>query len=242
MPHEQMNERQVADYLHMDLRELVKLASRGAVPCRKTAKGFVFRKSDVDHWVEIQMHQMPRQRLAHIEKGVSRHHGFDHEAMLVAPMIPPGGVGAPLHARTRNSVLRELIDLADRAGMVYARDELLEEVRQREVLCSTALVPGVAMPHPRHPLPYDIAASFVVVGLTHGGVPFGAVDGSLTRLFFLICCKDDRTHLHVLSRLAQMLHESTTGVSPVEQLAQASDPDELREILLKLEEHALEKK
>ena len=56
MPHEQMNERQVGDYLHMDLRELNKLASRGAIPCRKTAKGFVFRKRDVEQWVEAQMH------------------------------------------------------------------------------------------------------------------------------------------------------------------------------------------
>ncbi len=243
MPHEQMNERQVADYLHMDLRELSKLASRGAIPCRKTARGFVFRKGDVEHWVEAQMHQLPRHRLAGIEKGVSRHHGFDHEAMLVAPLIPPGGLAAPLKARTREAVLRGMVDLADRAGMVYAHDELLEEVRDRETLCSTALAPGVAMPHPRHPLPYGIAASFVVVGLTQSGVPFGAADGSLTRLFFLICCKDDRTHLHVLARLAQMLHEdSAMGVSPVEQLTQALSPDELREILLNLEAHAQEKK
>jgi len=41
------------------------------------------------------------------------------------------------------------------------------------------LIPGVALPHPRHPLPYDIAASFVVVGLTGAGIPFGAEDGSL---------------------------------------------------------------
>ena len=32
-------------------------------------------------------------------------------------------------------------------------------------------------------------------------------DGSLTRLFFLICCKDESTHLHVLARLATMLHD-----------------------------------
>ena len=30
-----MNSRQVADYLHMDLREVTKLASRGQIPCRK---------------------------------------------------------------------------------------------------------------------------------------------------------------------------------------------------------------
>jgi PTS system nitrogen regulatory IIA component len=230
-----MNERQVADYLHMDVRELAKLASRGALPCRKTAGGYVFRKGEVDHWIEVQMPGLPRQRLAGIEKGVSRHHGMDHEALLVGPMIPPGGIAVPLRARTRDAVLRGLIALADEAGMVYARDELLDEIRKREVLCSTALAPGVAMPHPRHPLPHDIAASFVVAGLAASGIPFGAVDGSMTRLFFLICCKDDRTHLHVLARLAQMLHDSAA----IERLLAAENPDQLRDMLLELEEHAL---
>jgi PTS system nitrogen regulatory IIA component len=238
MPHEQMNEQQVAAYLHVDLRELLKQASRGGIPCRKTPKGFLFRKSDVDHWVEAQMHELPRHRLAGIEKGVSRHHGIDHEILLIGPMSPPRGIAAPLKARTREAALRALIDLADHAGMVYARDELLSGVRQREELCSTALAPQVALPHPRHPLPYDIAASFVVVGLTHSGIAFGAADGTLTRLFFLICCKDDRTHLHVLARLAQMLHDQ----SAVDQLLQANDPEELRVMLFKLEERTLDGK
>jgi PTS system nitrogen regulatory IIA component len=230
-----MTEQQVADYLHMDLRELTKLASRGALPCRKTAKGFVFRKGEVDQWVESQMHELPRQRLAAIELGVSNHHGFDHEALLVAPLIPAGGIAVPLRARTKDSVLRSLIQLADQAGMVYAHDELLDEVRQREELCSTALAPGVALPHPRHPLPYDIAESFVIVGLTYNGIAFGAQDGSLTQLFFLICCKDDRTHLHVLARLAQMLHDPAA----IDNLKASADAGQLRDELLKLEEQAL---
>ncbi len=131
-----------------------------------------------------------------------------------------------------------MVELANQAGVVYAPDQLLVEIKDRERLCSTALAPGVAMPHPRHPLPYDIAASFVVVGLTQSGVPFGASDGSLTRLFFLICCKDDRTHLHVLARLAQMLHEQPA----IDQLLAAEGPDRLRELLTELEQHALDKK
>ena len=236
MPHEQMTEPQVAAYLHLEPRELQKLASRGKIPARKTAKGYVFRKSDVDHWVEAQMHDLPRERLAGIERGVSRHHGFDFEAMLVSPLIPEGGLDVPLKARTRDATIRELVKMAEQAGLVYARDELIDGIRSREDLCSTALAPRVALPHPRHPLPYDIAASFVVVGLTPTGIPFGAADGSLTQLFFLICCKDDRTHLHVLSRLGQMLHDPAA----IEQLLTARDRDELREMLRKLEQYVLE--
>ena len=129
----------------------------------------------------------------------------------------------------------DLIDLAESAGLVYNREELARQIRARDELCSTALVPKVALPHPRHSVPYDIAESFVVVGLAPGGIPFGAEDGSLTRLFFLICCKDDRTHLHVLARLARMLH----APQHVDRLLAATEPDRLRHLLRELEHTAL---
>ena len=233
MPHEPMNASQVATYLAMDMREVIKLASRDQIPCLKLGGDKVprdryrFIKSDIDHWIENQMHTLNRERLASISKSVSDHHGLDSEGMLLCSSIPDGGLDVPMHARTREATLRELIDVADRAGMVYLKAELLDEVRQREDVCSTALIPGVALPHPHHPVEYDIVDSFVVVGLTHSGIPFGAPDGSLTRLFFLGCCKDERTHLHLLARLAQMLH--TPGV--LDDLMAADSPDELMGIL-----------
>ena len=103
--------------------------------------------------------------------------------------------------------------MADACGLIYNGDHLLEALKGRESLCSTSIIPGVAFPHPRDPLPYDIAQSFIAIGLTPSGVPFGAPDGSLTRAFFLICCKDENTHLHVLARLCRMLQdENLIGV------------------------------
>ncbi len=231
MPHEVMNEQQVAAYLHLDAREVTKLASRGQIPARRQGERFVFRKSDVDHWVETQMHELGRERLGQIERGVRAHHGFEEDAMLLTRLIPEGGIAVPLPAKTRSSVLRGLVDLADACHLVWAQDELLQEIEQREDLMTTGLVGGVAFPHPRHPLPYSIAQSFVVVGLTSTGVPFGALDGSLTRLFFLICCKDDRTHLHVLARLAQILHDE----ADVQWMLEAQSADELRQTIRDIE-------
>lgn len=235
MPHEQMNEQQVAAYLHMDLREVLKLAARGRIPCRKVSGRFVFRKGDVDHWVEQQMHEMPKGRLADIEKGVSEYHGFEMRELRVWPLISAGGIVVPLGARTRDAAIRRLVDRADEGGVVYAKDDLLKEVRDREDLCSTAIAPGVAMPHPRHPVPYDIATGFIVVGLTSAGIPYGAPDGSLTRLFFLICCKDDRTHLHVLARLGQMFHDA----NDLDRMICADSDVALGKILLECEKRVM---
>lgn len=236
MPYEQMDEQQVAAYLHMDAREVVKLCCRGQIPCRKVGGRFVFMKAEVDHWVEAQMHRMDKRRLADIEKGVSAHHGFDPSEPLVWPLIPEGGLAVPLPAKTRDAAIRALVDLADNAALVYSRDRLIEGVQSREKLCSTALLPSTAIPHPRHPLPNDIAASFVVAGLTPSGLPYSAEDGSLTRLFFLICCKDERTHLHVLARLGGMLQQH----GAIEDLLACEDVEEFGRRLLRLEQSVLE--
>jgi len=235
MPREAMNERQVAAYLHMDVRDVIKLASRGRIPCRKVGRGYQFRKGQVDHWIEAHLHTLDRDRLEGIEKGVTAHHGVDHAELEVCPLIPPEGLAVPLTARTKTGVIHDLVGLAEAAGLVYDRQHLIDDVLQREQLCSTAITGELALPHPRHPLPYDIAESFVIVGSTPGGIPFGAENGSLTRLFFLICCKDDRTHLHVLARLARMLHAPQS----VRLLLDAADAEQMRRRLTELEEHAV---
>ena len=232
MPHEQMNDRQVAAYVHLDHREVLKLASRGQIPCRKIAGKFTFSKSQVDHWLEMHMHTLDSKRLAGIERGVREHHGVDDEALEIISLIPRGGLAVPMLAKSREKVLRALVNLADGAGLVYARDELLGELRAREELCTTALSPGLALPHPRHPIPYDIAASFVVAGVTPCGVPYGCPNGSRTRLFFLICCKDDRTHLHVLARLGQVLHDQ----AHVDELIASSNARAFADTLRRIEE------
>jgi PTS system nitrogen regulatory IIA component len=42
-------------------------------------------------------------------------------------------------------------------------------------------------------------------GRTASPLPFGAPQGGLTDIFFLVCCRDDRTHLRVLARLTRLL-------------------------------------
>jgi PTS system nitrogen regulatory IIA component len=230
-----MDEQQVAAYLHMDARDVIKMASRGQIPCRKVGGRFVFNKGPLEHWIEQGMHQMDGDRLAGIEKGVRSHHGMTHGELEVIPLIPPEGFVVPLTARSRDSVIRNLVGTADKCGLVFDPDDLIANVRQREELCSTALAPNVALPHPHTPLPNDIDRSFIVVGLTPSGIPYGAEDGGLTRLFFLICCKDERTHLHVLARLARMLCDKQAVASMIE----CGDAKELSAALLNREKQVI---
>src|SRR5262245_21207420 len=99
-------------------------------------------------------------------------------------------VAVPLVASTRSSVLRRLVALAERSWQVYDPAALLEAVRHREEMGSTALPSGVAIPHPHRPMPAILGESVIAFGRTASGIPFGAEMGGLTDIFFLVACRD----------------------------------------------------
>ncbi len=111
-----------------------------------------------------------------------------------------------MSSKTRASILRDMVKVASRTGLLPSDSDLVASLEERERLGSTALAGGIALLHPRNHEPYMFDDSFIVLGRSVQPVPFGSPDGATTDLFFLVCCQDDRIHLHVLARLAVMCH------------------------------------
>src|SRR5438034_690377 len=82
-------------------------------------------------------------------------------------------------------VLRELVKLAENSWQVYDAGAILDAIRQREEMGSTALESGIAIPHPRRPLPNALGEEIMAYGRTASGIPFGAERGGLTDIYFL---------------------------------------------------------
>jgi PTS system nitrogen regulatory IIA component len=198
-----MDLKQLAEYLHRDVREVTKLASRGHLPGRKVAGEWRFARAEINHWIETQMSGYSEKQLTAIEQGRSR--ASEHEEPLISVLLSEATMGVPFGATTRTSALRELVNLAEQSGHVYDPDALLAAVQQREELASTALESGVAISHPRRPLPGALAETVMAYGRTFSGVPFGAPRGITTDVFFLLASRDDPTHLRVLARLSRLL-------------------------------------
>jgi PTS system nitrogen regulatory IIA component len=203
MPHETMDLEQLARYLRRDLREVSKLASRGHLPGRKVGGEWRFARAEINHWLETQLPGYTEEELSHLESA-DPHFAQPPEPFLSA-LLPEACIAVPLAATTRGSVLRELVKLAEQSWQVYDSDAILQAVQAREDMASTALANGVAIPHPRRPLANALGESLIAFGRTASGIPFGAENGNLTDCFFLVCCRDDRTHLRVLARLSRLL-------------------------------------
>lgn len=203
MENEVMDLEQLAAYLHRDVREVSKLANRGYLPGKKIGGEWRFASTEINYWIETQMHAFTEQELAAIER---RGVGYLATEPLVCSMLSENTIAVPLRASTKGSVLRELVALAEQSWQVYDPDVLFQAIKHREDLGSTALESGVAIPHPHRPLSAKAQGeSFIAVARTGAGIPFGAADGSLTDIFFLVSCRDAATHLRVLARLSRML-------------------------------------
>jgi nitrogen PTS system EIIA component len=203
MENEVMDLEQLAAYLHRDARELSKLANRGYLPGKKVGGEWRFASTEINYWIETQMHAFTEKQLADLEKPGSV--ACADEGLLVSSLLTESTIAVPLRASTKASVLKELVKVAEQSWQIYDADALHEAIKRREELGSTALESGIAIPHPHRPLSEKAQGESVIAfARTGGGIPFGAPDGGLTDLFFLVSCRDARTHLRVLARLSRM--------------------------------------
>jgi PTS system nitrogen regulatory IIA component len=98
-----------------------------------------------------------------------------------------------------------MVELAARTGWLWDPSKMAEAVGAREDMHPTALESGVALLHPRRPMPSILGQAFLALGRTEGGIPFGGSRGVLTDVFFLVCSIDDRGHLQTLARLSRII-------------------------------------
>ncbi|MGH7127096.1 MAG: PTS sugar transporter subunit IIA [Planctomycetaceae bacterium] len=203
MLHESYSLEELARQLGRDRREIEKLVNRGRIPGRKVGGEWVFHQAEISHWLEAEMRAYSERELAAVEESYQSEE-VDAE-VPVSSLLHPDTVQVPLEARTKRSVLEGLVEAAGRTWQIWEPAAVLAAVREREELMSTAFEGGVAVPHPRNPLPDATGQSIIAFGRTLSAVPFGGSNRGLTDLYFLVLCRDTRTHLQVLARLGRMM-------------------------------------
>jgi PTS system nitrogen regulatory IIA component len=225
MSHESYTLDELARQLGRDRREIEKLVNRGRIPGRKVGGEWQFHPSEITHWLEQEMRAFTDQQLVAVEE-------FQQSAELdaeipVSTLLQPDLVQVPLQGKTKRSVLENLIEVAGRTWQIWEPATVLKAVQDREDVMSTADERGIAIPHPRNPLPEMLGQSLIAFGRTVSPIPFGGANGSLTDLFLLVACRDSRTHLHVLARIGRILRQPGF----LEELRDAPDSQSAYEVI-----------
>jgi len=226
----------VADYLSLTPADIEQRVKEGEIPFEKRGSRLVFRKGEIDEWASRRIMGFSSDRLAAYHEKSTRHtRAILPQETILPEMLAAGAVDSAMKSKTKASVLRDLVALAEKTGQLNDPKTLLDSLEAREALCSTGMPGGFAVPHLRTQEPYLFETSFVVVGRPVQEIHFGAPDGKPTQLFFLICCQDDRLHLHTLARLCLL----ATKTKVLEQLRDAPDAEAMRAALIIAEQQIL---
>lgn len=110
-----------------------------------------------------------------------------------------------LEAKNKDEALEKLTDAVIEGSAINDRHTILEMLRNREQLGSTALEKGVAFPHGRS---LAVKKLTILIARSHAGVPFESEDGKPTHLFFLILAPPQDTgnyYLQALGKIAELV-------------------------------------
>jgi PTS system nitrogen regulatory IIA component len=196
----------LAAYLHMAPAAVLKLAERGKLPGRRVGGEWKFSAAGIHHWLEERIGLSDDAALTEMEGALDRSSIDDVEEISISSLLHIEAIEVPLDARTRGSAISRMTELAARTHMLWDAAKMADAVRAREEMHSTALDNGVALLHPRRPMPAILAEAVLALGVSSRGIPFGS-GGQLTNIFFLICSTSDYEHLRVLARLSRVIND-----------------------------------
>ena len=223
---------ELAIYLQRDAREVQKMANRGYLPGQKVSGEWRFHAVEINDWIANQIHAFTEQELVALESGGVKVLQKTKPGMIISSLLTEATISVPLKGSTKNSILKELVEVAEQSWHVYDPEAILNAIKQREDDASTAMPGGVALPHPHRPLAKALGDDVMAFGRTYSPVPFGGSGGGMTDLFFLICCRDHRMHLQAMARLSRFFLRPEF----FDELRQLETPTEVYEYIRKTEE------
>ena len=199
----------LAAYLYLSPEQIRKMASRDRLPGRRVGGKWRFSRAEIHQWFETKIGASDEQGLTEVEKVLNRNPGSDAgDEPRISELLMPETTYVPLLARTKSSVIKNVCDLTAQTGRLWDPVRMAEALTSREELHPTALGNGVALLHPRRPLPSIMEDPFLALGITTSGIPFGGPRGCLTDVFFLIGSTSEPVHLRVLARLSRLIQQA----------------------------------
>lgn len=222
---EVMTLEEVADYLQVSEKSVLRMAQSGKIPAAKVASQWRFMRSVVDDWLMAQM-EIPSVRSAPARKEPPK-------LPLLTELIPPALMNLEVQPGRKEAILKQLVDPLRSSKILRQPRRFLDSLVERESMVSTGIGHGIALPHPRRPIPALFKEPNVVLGVCREGADFEAMDHQRTYVFFLLCAPTEDVQLRLLARIIQLGRHITA----IENIKRAPSKEAVTDILRAAEDY-----
>src|SRR6478672_747039 len=148
--------------------------------------------------------------------------------MRMSDFVVREAIAPELSATTKEGVIREMVEHLRSAGYFKGGEpeDIVKAILKRELLGSTGIGRGVAIPHTKH---NSVDRLVGTVALSRAGVPFDSLDAEKVHVLVLLISPQDRPgdHLRALENVSRSLRDD----SFVRSLRQARTREEIWRLL-----------
>ena len=127
--------------------------------------------------------------------------------MNIAGLLNPATFVNDMMATNKKEALAELVDALILVEKELNREEVIRVLQERELLGSTGIGHGVAIPHGKLK---SINRMIISFGRSQAGIDYESMDDLPANLFFLLLAPDDSAgeHLKTLARICKVMRNS----------------------------------
>jgi excisionase family DNA binding protein len=191
-----MTTRELAKYIKLNEKTLIKLAQNGQIPGVKIGNQWRFHSAAIDSYLQGNITHTPNRASEMFVDSVTPH-------IALSRLTNSELIELDYDKKDAESVLSKLAMIAYTNRITSSQEDLVEQLHSREKMLSTAIGKGVAIPHARHPSPSLFKEPKIIILRTKNGIAYGAPDERLVQLFFMICAPSELIHLRLLARISR---------------------------------------
>lgn len=191
----------VVQLLHVPEATIYRWIRQGDIPCIVRKSKYFFNQSTLLTWAES--------KYIHLEKhSLNESKKRQNPNINISPIIEALETGEVFHKIPSGSTEILFTGIPKYMNIPSQIKEILaEQLMQRELLSSTGIGNGVAIPHPKNPLGQQLKKSMIGTFFLEEPLDFNAPDGLPVFVIFVLLSSDSFQHLLLLSELAKFLND-----------------------------------
>lgn len=185
--------KEVADLLNVPSTVVEEWVLEGRIPCYRIGGEYRFSRIEIEDWVLKKNNQSIREEELKPGKG--------NRQFSLYRAIHKGGVLHSIPGTNKEEIIRFAMEIIAN-DLKLDKDVLTEMILDREELQPTAVGNGIGVPHTRESFIQSHQDAVYVVYPEKPIKDYGALDGIPVDTLFFIFAHDDKSHLHLLAKVA----------------------------------------
>jgi len=191
----QLTVKEASKLLNLSESAVYRLIRKKEIPAFQVGKSFLFNRVELLEWSIQHNYTVSPEVLASSPENMP----------TLAEALTRGGICYDVYGADKQAVLTAIVG-AISCPQELDKEALLAALIAREMLSSTAIGNGIAIPHVRNPIVFNIEEPLIVLTFLKTPVDFGALDARPVDTLFIMISTTVRVHLHLLARLSFLLH------------------------------------